>query len=125
MINPLYTLKGVVISGQQRGKKLGFPTANVSLNQTIPEGIYAATITIGRHTYQSATFIGSAKTFSEQDLKAESYILDFNEDIYGRDVVIRLYKKIRENQKFITVDALIKQMNDDVVKTKDYFQSTH
>lgn len=122
-MSPLYTLSGVVIAGQKRGAKMGFPTANVMLTQSIPEGIYASTVKVGRGKYLAATFIGSAKTFNEEDIKAESFILDFSEDIYGKSVEISLFKKIRNNESFSSVDDLIFQMQKDIVMIKNFFKN--
>lgn len=120
-MKPLYTFSGVVVSGQKRGKDLGFPTVNVLLTQDIPEGIYASLITVKDKTYHAATFIGSAKTFNETEVKAESYILDFSESIYGATVTVKLLKKIRSNQAFTSVDALIEQMDRDVMEIRGFF----
>lgn len=120
-MKPLYTFSGVVITGQKRGKDLGFPTANVLLTQDIPEGIYASLITVDDKAYHAATFIGSAGTFNETDVKSESYILDFSESIYGATVTVKLLKKIRSNQAFTSVDALIEQMNKDVKEIRSLF----
>src|SRR5258708_39976507 len=101
---------GKVKRGKNRGKDLGFPTSNISLHKKIPEGIYASTIRIGKRVFKAATFVGSAKTFGETDYKAEVYILDFNSNIYGKWVSVRLFKKLRENKKFGSEKELIQQM---------------
>ena len=117
-LKPLHTFWGKVISGAKRGKTLGFPTANVRLHKKIPEGIYAATVQVQQKTYYAATFIGSAKTFGEKDYKAESFILDFNEEIYGKWMTARLYKKIRTNKKFNSAEELRAQMKKDIKEIK-------
>lgn len=119
----LYHFWGKVKKGSSRGKDLGFPTANVSLHKKIPEGIYAAKITIDNKNYTSATFIGSAIHFGEKDYKAESYILDFSKNIYGKWATITLCKKIRDNQKFTSEKELVKQMQKDVEEIRKYFSS--
>jgi riboflavin kinase/FMN adenylyltransferase len=123
-MKPLFTLSGVVIQGQHRGKELGFPTANIPLNQPIPEGIYAAKLQVKGKTYLSATFIGSAKTFNETDVKAESYILDFFDDIYGEEVVVQLFHKTRGNKSFSSVDDLVSQMNEDIKDIRSFFTAS-
>src|SRR5690242_18731678 len=95
----LYAFWGKIKKGKQRGKSLGFPTANIALHKQIPEGIYASTVIVQNKKYIAATFIGSAKTFGEKEYQAECYILDFNQNIYNKWVSIRLLKKIRENKK--------------------------
>ena len=118
-----YQIKGIVIHGDKRGKQLGYPTANVALDQEVPEGIYAALVTVGNDIYQSATFVGPAKTFHKKEPYVESFLFDFDRDIYGEEIVINLYDKVRENEAFTTVDALIEKMKQDVETIKEYFSS--
>ena len=68
------------------------------------------------------TFIGSPKTFHENDVKSETYILDFGENIYNKEVEVKLLEKIRENEKFKSVEKLIEQIKIDVEKTREYFR---
>lgn len=110
------------MKGKQRGKALGFPTANVPLTQAIPEGIYISRITVKDTIYPALTFIGVAKTFNETDYQAETYILDFDQDIYNLSVSIHLLEKIRDNMQFSSVDELVTQMEDDTKVARSYFQ---
>ena len=114
---------GKVRINHQRGKALGFPTANVNLAKKISEGIYISKTKIGNKIYLSLTFIGKAKTFNEQKFQAETYILDFNQNIYQKWISINLLKKIRGNQKFDSVSELIKQMKDDEIVARLYFKN--
>ncbi len=98
---------GKVIKGDKRGKALGFPTANIRLHKKIGQGVYISRIVIDNNTYNSVTFIGNAKTFGKLDIKSETYILDFNKNIYGKRGNITLLKKIRTNQKFESAEKLI------------------
>lgn len=118
----MYKFWGKVRKHNQRGRKLGFPTANISLHKKIPEGIYISKAKVGRLVYGSVTFIGSAKTFNETRFHAETYILDFNQNIYGKWISIELIKKIRANKKFDSAEELIKQMEQDEQETRKYFQ---
>jgi riboflavin kinase/FMN adenylyltransferase len=120
-MNELYKINGVVIKGEQRGKVLGYPTANVRLHKNIPEGIYAGKVSINGKLYFAASFVGSAKTFQKTDIKLESYIFDYSGNLYGKWITVRLYKKMRENKKFDTADALVEQMKADVEEIKKYF----
>ena len=120
----LYTVEGVVKDGAKRGRDLGFPTANIAITAPIPEGIYASEVMFDSHTYIAATFIGKAVTFGETEYKAETYIIDFNKDIYGETLTIKLFKKIRENVKFSGEKQLIEQMNQDIVDIKKYFMQS-
>lgn len=112
---------GKVRQHNQRGRELGFPTANINLTQKIPEGIYISKTKIENSFYPSLTFIGIAKTFNEKRFHAETYILDFKENIYGKWISVELIKKIRENMKFNSADDLIKQMKKDEMKARQYF----
>lgn len=112
---------GKVRKHNQRGKKLGFPTANVNLAKNIPEGIYISQTKIENRQYQSLTFIGTAKTFGDNKYQAETYLLDFNQDIYDQWISIELIKKIRGNKKFASVEELVKQMKKDEAKARKYF----
>lgn len=119
----MYKIWGKVQKHNQRGKKLGFPTANVALHKNIAEGIYISKTKIDRKQYQSITFIGEAKTFNEKKFHAETYILDFNQNIYNKWISVRLLKKIRENKKFASVDKLVEQMRKDEEAARRYFAS--
>jgi riboflavin kinase/FMN adenylyltransferase len=121
-MNPQITIIGNVINGQKRGRLLGFPTANLLINENISEGIYAAEVLIENKTYKSAAFVGKALTFNEFDIKLECYILDFDENIYGKNISVKLYKKIRGNKKFNGEKELIEQMNKDVESVRKFFK---
>ena len=112
---------GKVRRYNQRGKKLGFPTANINLRKNIPEGIYISKTKLENKSYPSLTFIGTAKTFNEKNIHAESFILDFNKNIYGKWISVELLKRIRSNKKFDTVENLIKQMKKDELLARKYF----
>jgi riboflavin kinase/FMN adenylyltransferase len=117
----LFTISGIVTRGKGDGKALGYPTANIPLQTTIPEGIYAATVMIDGKIYQAATFVGAAKTFQRTDSNIESSIFDFNSDIYGKQITVNLHKKLRENQIFLSIPALIRQIAKDVEEAREFF----
>lgn len=102
-------LVGKVIRGAGRGRGLGFPTANIDAVPDVEEGIY-----IGyANGMPSLIFVGAAETFDETAKRVEVYILDFDGDLYGQELDVRIVKKIRGNQKFESGEALIEQMKDD------------
>lgn len=117
----LFTVCGKVRVGADRGKALGFPTANIPSGKKYPEGIYASEVAFDGKSYQAATFIGVAKTFDEKGFKVESFIFNFDKDIYGRRISVKVYKLIRKNKKFKSSDELIVQMEKDVKKIKEFF----
>lgn len=114
---------GKVRIHNQRGRKLGFPTANINVSRKIAEGIYVSKTKIGEKGYKSLTFIGTAKTFGEIKFHAENYILDFKGDLYGLWISIELLKKLRGNKKFKSADDLIKQMKDDEKMAREFFKT--
>lgn len=117
----MYKFWGKVRKHNQRGKKLGFPTANINLAKNIPEGIYVSQAKIGNSTHPALTFIGKAKTFNEKRFHAEIYILNFDQSIYGKWLSVKLLKKIRNNKKFSSAKELIAQMKKDEQEAKKYF----
>ena len=121
-MEPLYVLQGIVIQGKKRGKIFGFPTANIPLDKDVPEGIYASEVILMDKVYPAATFIGAAETYNENDKKVESYILDFNQDIYNKKITVKLYNKLRENKKFTSEQKLVEQIKKDVEGVKKYLQ---
>ena len=113
---------GKVKKNNQRGKKLGFPTANVNLFRNISEGVYISKTKIGKKVLNSITFIGAPKTFNEKKVRAECYILDFKQNIYGKWISVDLLKKIRGNKKFNSAEDLVKQMKNDEEIARRYFK---
>lgn len=118
----MYRFWGKVKLGQSRGKKLGFPTANLTLRKNLPFGIYISQTKINRVMYPSMTFIGKVLTFNETNYLAETNILDFDKNIYGQWISVRILKKIRNNKKFKSAKNLVAQMEKDKIYTKEYFK---
>ncbi|MCR4305778.1 MAG: riboflavin kinase [Candidatus Daviesbacteria bacterium] len=114
---------GKVRRHKQRGRKLGFPTANINLIKNVPEGIYISQAKIGSSIYSALTFIGKAKTFNEKSFQAETYILDFKQDLYDKWISVKLLKKIRDNKKFNSAEELIGQMKKDEEVAREYLVS--
>ncbi|MEK7551663.1 MAG: riboflavin kinase [Patescibacteria group bacterium] len=122
MIKKYIIIWGKVRRGSKRGKLLGFPTANFLIHKKIAQGVYISQTKFIGKIYKSATFIGNAKTFGEKDIKAETYILDFDKSIYGKFISVTLLKKLRENLMFKSERELTKQMDKDLEDTKKYFK---
>lgn len=113
-----YTITGNVIHGYKIGsKELGYPTANIKLNFSyiMPgEGVYLTYAYYKNEKYLSLTSIGTNPTVTDNlDIKLEVYIIDFNEEIYGKTLKIEFIEKIRDQIKFDNKEDLIKQMGDD------------
>ncbi|HUQ85850.1 MAG TPA: riboflavin kinase [Candidatus Limnocylindrales bacterium] len=121
-MNELFRFTGIVIRGKNRGKALGFPTANTDISKSAMPGIYISKTIYDKNEFSSITFIGEVKTFNESNFAAETYILDFNQDIYGEEIQVHILKKLRDNQKFESVENLILQMKEDEKQTRKYFR---
>ena len=108
----------------QRGRTLGFPTANLNIAAAdLAEGIYLAFTYNNEQKYRSLLFIGSALTFNEANRKVEVYVLEKIDDLYWQEIMVEALKKIRDNKKFSSADELIAQMKLDVVEAKQFFDS--
>ena len=119
-----FSVRGVVVRGQRRGRELGFPTANLDVPPgfVIPaDGIYAtwARVEGSATPRMAATSIGTRPTFDDGDNRTvEAFLLDFAEDIYGRRVRLHFARRLRGEEKFDSVDALLERMDEDVRQTK-------
>ena len=110
-------LSGVVVLGDQRGRTLGFPTANIEVDPQLllpGDGIYATWAIIDGKRHQSATSIGVRPTFDLTQRLVEVFIMDFDADLYGKTVGVEFIQKVRDQEKFDGLDALVKQINADV-----------
>lgn len=120
MLGRPYSLHGVVVAGNRLGRTIGFPTANMQLYEplkVIPApGVYAVYVNIpfGDKDFQGMCNIGYRPTIGPGNaLTIETHILDFDEDIYGLDIHIHFYKRIREERKFDSLSALADQLKAD------------
>lgn len=114
---------GKVIGGKQRGKSLGFATANVRLHKNISEAVYISRASFDKKWRPALTFVGSSKTFGETDVKAETFLLDFEGNLYGKWLTVNLLKKIRGNKKFANQSQLIDEMKKDKKIAEEYFKN--
>lgn len=131
MLGHPYRLRGLVVKGDQRGRTLGFPTANVAVPPHIlvpANGIYTTyahltgEVDLGRRRgLLSVTSIGTRPTFSGIDRRVETFLLDLDRDIYGEDLAIDLMEFQRPELRFESVDALIAQMHVDVAHARSVF----
>lgn len=121
-----YGVKGVVVSGNHLGRKIGFPTANMQLYdplKIIPaRGVYAVLVEVQGNTYKGMCNIGLRPTVTDDNQdNIETHIFDFNDDIYGLDIKLEFVKKIRDEQKFPSVEDLIEQLERDRNLIKNFF----
>lgn len=113
-----FFLRGLVIKGLGRGKKIGFPTANLKFHKSLilpKRGVYASWTLLRGMKYMSITNIGVNPTFNsgEEDLHVETYIFDFDDDLYGEKIEVQFRYFIRSERKFSNINELIHQINRD------------
>jgi riboflavin kinase / FMN adenylyltransferase len=116
-----YGVRGTVIHGDKRGRTIGFPTANLKVwdEQIIPaNGVYATWATVRGVRYKAATNIGMRPTFDGQELRIEAHLLDFDQDIYGELMDLEFVHRLRGEQKFSGLDALMAQIKQDASQAR-------
>lgn len=117
-----YSIRGVVVRGEGRGKGLGFPTANLRVAERDklipPEGIYAVRAVFRHGTYVGALHLGPRPTFRGSPPSIEMHLLDFDRDIYGEEVRVDFIEYLRPIEPFTTVAALVEQIGRDVDETR-------
>ena len=116
-----FSVAGKVIKGDQRGRTIGIPTANLEypLNTiTIPYGVYAVETLIEGNTYFGIVNFGIRPTFNKDKPIVEAYLFDFDNDIYDKDIEILFHKQIRQEKKFNDIKELLNQINIDIAEAK-------
>jgi riboflavin kinase/FMN adenylyltransferase len=123
MLGRDYTVLGTVVAGGKIGKKLGYPTANLSAHseQFPPNGVYLAEATLDGVVYPGVVNLGYRPTLSsgKSERVLEIYLLDFDRDIYGKDVEVRFIRYLRPEQKFDSLEALAQQIERDVRQARE------
>lgn len=118
-----YRLSGTVCVGQRRGQTLGFPTANLERVMTlIPgDGVYAvrAREPGAEHSWPAAANLGPNPTFGEQARKIEVHLIGFNGDLYGHELTIEFFSRLRDTRRFDSVDDLLNQIRADVTQVRE------
>ena len=122
MLGREYTILGTVTRGDNLGKKIGFPTANLSAHseQFPPNGVYVAEARIDGKLYRGVINLGIRPTVSsgKSERVLEIHLFDFNRDIYGHDVEVRFLKFLRSEKKFQDLDTLVQQIRQDVEQAR-------
>ena len=110
-----YFIDGTVVAGRGKGRELGFPTANIRTENELipPDGVYAATLSIGGVVHAGLTNIGVRPTFGESDRTIETHVLKFNGDLYGKAVRLAFVQRLRDERRFEDVDSLRAQIEAD------------
>lgn len=131
LLGRAFEVPGIVVHGDKRGRTMGFPTANVQAMEGcyIPAtGVYAVKILVQNKWYDGVCNVGYKPTFNnpdEKQLSIEVHILNFNKNIYGEEVVVGWYKRIRSERKFNGIEALIEQIELDKQQAIAYFEQLH
>ena len=118
-----YLMIGMVVKGDQRGRSLGFPTANLEFpaNKLIPNhGVYKGTVQINNKTYNAMIYIGNKPTFNQQKASVEAFILDFNGNLYDQYIYLFIESFIRAEQQFSSQSELIHQIKKDIHHAFDH-----
>ncbi|MCL1996078.1 MAG: bifunctional riboflavin kinase/FAD synthetase [Defluviitaleaceae bacterium] len=126
MLGHSYFLSGTVLTGDRRGSKIGFPTANIQTepSKILPKnGVYITTTTLPNGSiYPSVTNVGIHPTFKKEGMSViiETFILDFNQDLYGKKIEVKFLEHIRGEKKFDGINELIAEINKDVQQARKY-----
>lgn len=127
-LNRYYSIEGKVISGDSRGRKIGFPTANLEVweGKLLPTpGVYATWISIDDQIFPSVTNIGVRPTFESTDTipRIEAHILDFDQDIYKEKVQLHFVENLRIEKKFNSIEELINQIQRDTRQAEEILKN--
>ena len=122
MLGYEYGLHGVVVAGNRMGRTIGFPTANMQLYEPlklVPQnGVYAVNVEVTGNVFRGMCNIGTRPTVGGTARTIETHILGFNEDIYGLPLRVRFLRRIRDERKFPSLDALRAQLEQDALNCK-------
>lgn len=116
-----FVLEGNVVRGAGRGSVLGFPTANIETKNKMllpADGIYATWVDLDNRRHMASTSIGTRPTFDETERTIEAYLLDFSGDLYGQLIRLEFVERLRDEEKYDTVDKLLVQIAKDVERTR-------
>lgn len=126
MLGRAYSITGKIVHGEQRGRKLGFPTANIELlhgEMAVPApGVYAVTVSIEGSIYEGMGNIGNNPTFNDvEHARLEVNLFNCSGDLYGKTMSVQFHKYIRAEKKFSGVEELCRQIEEDKKAIKTYF----
>ncbi len=121
LLGRYHFLRGPVVRGRERGRTIGFPTANLASETECipPDGVYATRVILDDGAYPAITNIGMRPTFSETERSIEAHIFDFTRDLYGTRIKLELIERIRAERKFDSADALKAQIALDLSKVRE------
>lgn len=123
LLGRYHTVRGTVVKGDGRGHRLGIPTANLAYHplKTLPKnGVYAVLVQIkgSPNLMPAVANLGTRPTFDPTGTVLEAHIMDFNGDLYGRELVVHFVERVRDEKKFETVEALVAQVHTDIAAAR-------
>ncbi|HYK64067.1 MAG TPA: riboflavin biosynthesis protein RibF, partial [Patescibacteria group bacterium] len=121
LLGRYHFLSGPVVRGRERGRTIGFPTANLACETEClpPDGVYATRVVLDDGAYPSITNIGMRPTFAESERSIEAHIFEFARDLYGQRIKLELVERVRAERKFDNADALKAQIALDLVRVRE------
>ncbi len=122
-----YCVEGPVVHGDHRGRSIGFPTANIQVwdEQVLPaNGVYAGWATLNNERFMTVMNVGERPTFAGKDIRVEAHLLDFDRDIYGQRLSVDFVARLRGEQKFSGLDALMQQIHNDAERGRGILSLT-
>ena len=122
-----HILTGTVISGRKLGRTLGIPTANIALPEgivSLRHGVYACKVTIDGKDYPAVTNVGTRPTVNGHRVTVEPWILDFQGDLYGRELTLRFFRFIRPEKKFPGLSELKAEIQKNAEEVRNYFEKS-
>jgi riboflavin kinase/FMN adenylyltransferase len=121
-----YEIRGRVVSGARRGRRLGFPTANLETkNEILPEGVFISETILRGRAHPSLTSIGTNPTFGVNPLSVETLLIDFRGSLYGAGVVVRFLRRVRPTKTFAGPSALAARIRRDCEEARAWFARRH
>lgn len=126
MLGRAFYVTSTVINGKRLGRKLGFPTANLRMPEDLvmpQNGVYLTKTIVHNQEYYSITNVGQNPTFKNHPYRIETFIIDFDENIYDKEIKVCFLKKIRDEKKFESIDELKKQIYNDTNCAKKYIST--
>lgn len=117
---PVVTIEGTVVRGDGRGRRLGFPTANLRVDSGTdpPRGVFAARVERAGLQFSAVANIGTRPTFAGQEVSVEVHLLDFEGDLYDQRLRVTLDRRLRGERRFETVEELRRQIAGDVSQAR-------
>ncbi|MDR0886456.1 MAG: bifunctional riboflavin kinase/FAD synthetase [Clostridiales Family XIII bacterium] len=125
LLGRAFYIKGEVIHGNAIGRTIGFPTANIILDQSMVQpahGVYTARVRVDNQIYNAVTNVGVRPTIGDEHKLIESHILDFDGDLYGKEMKVELLKHLRGEMKFASLEELAASIDADKKVAEEYFK---